>query len=85
MEQNTLQPDLEKIESVLKAEIRRKSDQLVKRGPTPAHGNKLRGVGITRKNKEEQKNKKKNARRQRITNRKIADKKFRPSGSKKRK
>lgn len=85
MEQNIPQPNLEAIESMLKAEIRRKTNEMVKRGPTPAHSDKLRGVGITRKIKEESKNKKKNAKRQRIVNKKIANKKFRPSGSKKRK
>ena len=84
-EQNVPQPDLEAVESYLKSEIRRKSNEMVKRGPTPQHGNKSRGIGITRKSKEESKKAKKLAKLQRATNRKIANKKFRPSGSKKRK
>ncbi len=85
MEQNIPQPNLEGVESFLKSEIRRRSNEMVKRGPTPAHSDKLRGVGITRKSKEESKKAKKLAKHQRAVNKKIANKKFRPSGSKKRK
>lgn len=51
---------------------------------TDAH-KKKRGIGYTRKNKEESKKAKKSAKLQRRKNRKISNKKFRPSGSKKRK
>lgn len=85
MEQTNLQPNLEAIESLLKSEIRRKTNEMVKRGATPPHGNKSRGVGITRKNKEENKKAKKLAKFRRAKNQKISNKKFRPSGSKKRK
>jgi hypothetical protein len=84
-EQNIPQPNLEAIESMLKSEIRRKTNAMVKRGPTPSHGNKSRGVGITRKNKEETTAKKHNAKLQRAVNRARKNKKFRPTGSKQRK
>lgn len=53
--------------------------------PTPTHGAKSRGVGITRKNKEEGKKTKKQGKKSRLINKKRANKKFRPTGSKSRK
>jgi hypothetical protein len=85
MEQNIPQPNLEAIESIIKSEIRRKTNAMVKRGATPSHGNKSRGVGITRKNKEETKKAKKLASKQRSVNNSKKNKKFRASGSKQRK
>ena len=52
--------------------------------PTPQHSNKKRGVGITRKSREQTKKAKKLAKLQRATNRKMANKKSRPTGSKRR-
>lgn len=85
MEQNKeLTPDLEAIEKVLKNQT-----QLATRSmfhlATPSHSNKSRGVGITRKNKAETKKAVKLAKSQRAKNHKIANKKRKPTGSKKRK
>jgi hypothetical protein len=84
-EQNIPQPNLEAIESMLKAEIRRKTNAMVKRGPTPSHGNKSRGVGITRKDKTNTPAKRKQAKLSRSINQSRKNKKFRPTGSKQRK
>jgi hypothetical protein len=61
------------------------NEGIVKRGPTPAHGNKNRGVGITRKNKSETKKALKLASKQRKINHKMANKKHHKTGSNKRK
>jgi hypothetical protein len=81
METNLPSPELRESKK-LKVLI---NNGLVKRGATPPHGNKNRGVGITRKSKEESKKAKKLAKSQRQTNRNRANKKFRATGSKKRK
>lgn len=52
---------------------------------TPANGNKIRGVGVTRKDKEETKKARKLAKLQRAKNHKMSNKKRKPTGSKKRK
>jgi hypothetical protein len=84
MENKTLQPDLESIEKSIDKEKQLFTNSMFHM-PTPRKSNKLRGVGITRKNKSETKEKKKSAKLQRATNRKMANKKSRPTGSKKRK
>lgn len=83
MEQTNLQPDLESIENTNKE--KQSLEEKIFHLPTKQHFHKLRGVGITRKNKEESKKAKKLAKFRRAKNQKIANKKFRPSGSKKRK
>lgn len=77
-------PDLSAIESALKNEKQRLTRNMFHLG-TPPHGNKNRGVGITRKSHEETKKAKKLAKSQRTTNHKIANKKHRKTGSNKRK
>jgi hypothetical protein len=52
---------------------------------TPAHSDKNRGVGVTRKDKSSTKKADKLSRKQRQKNCKIASKKSRPTGSKQRK
>lgn len=82
METKGLNPNLKEIEKLLKINLQRS----IFHQATPEHNvSKLKGIGYTRKNKEESKKAKKSAKLQRKTNRKIANKKFRPTGSKKRK
>lgn len=70
------------MESIKKQAIARRTFHL----GTPEHNvSNKKGIGDTRKNKEESKKAKKVAKLSRKTNRKIANKKFRPTGSKKRK
>ena len=76
--------ELSKIDAEITAERRRQTG-LMFHQPTSRHSDKKRGVGITRKNKEESKTAKKLAKKQRKTNHKISSRKFRPTGSKKRK
>jgi hypothetical protein len=52
--------------------------------PTRAHSHKKRGVGVTRKNKEQTKKARLQAKKSRTINHKIANKKSRATGSKKR-
>lgn len=59
--------------------------QMIFHQATRAHGVKLRGVGITRKDKTGTKSARKAASKQRAVNRKRASKKSRPTGSKQRK
>lgn len=79
-----LQPNLEAVEKALKSEKQRITRNMFHLA-TPAHGIKSRGVGITRKSKEESKKAKKLAKLQRKTNHKIANKKHHKTGSNKRK
>ena len=50
MENKTLTPNLEEIEKLLKNQTQRMTRSMFHL-PTPSHGNKSRGVGITRKSK----------------------------------
>lgn len=84
MNEKTLQPDLESIEKALKNEKQRISRNMFHL-PTPPHGIKNRGVGITRKSHAKSPAKRKASKLSRSINQKISNKKFRPSGSKKRK
>lgn len=85
MENNTnLQPDLESIEREAKRQKVILTEKMFHMG-TPQHGNKNRGVGITRKSKEETKKAKKLAKSRRAVNQARKNKKFRASGSKQRK
>lgn len=85
MTTENLQPDLESIEKALKDEKQRLSRQMFHSG-TPEHNPmKLKGIGYTRKSHEQSKKAKKSAKLQRRKNQKISEKKFRPTGSKKRK
>lgn len=73
-----------KIMEELKNLPRKRSHQMFHMA-TPQHGNKNRGVGITRKSKEKTKKAVKLAKKQRATNNARSNKKFRATGSKQRK
>jgi hypothetical protein len=71
------------LEIALRAERQRQTKAMFHQ-PTKAHSHKERGVGITRKNKEQTKKARLQAKKSRTINHKIANKKSRATGSKKR-
>lgn len=83
METKTLQPDLKAIEKELKKDNVRFA-RLMFHMPTPQHKFGKRGIGYTRKSHAKSPAKRHNAKMSRRINREISEKKFRPSGSKKR-
>lgn len=84
METKNLQPDLELVEKLLGGEKQKMTRNMFHLG-TPQNHFVSRGVGITRKSKEQTKKAKKIAKSQRATNQARKNKKFRPTGSNKRK
>lgn len=85
MNEKNFQPNLEELERLLKKNSQMNSARMFHMA-TPEHNpTKIKGIGYTRKSHSESHAKRYNAKLQRRINRKIANKKFRPTGSKKRK
>lgn len=66
------------------AVLRQQQTRAMFHQPTRAHSDKKRGVGVTRKVREQTKKARLQAKKSRAINHKIANKKSRPTGSKKR-